>query len=146
MNLPFTKSLNRLEQCMLYHFPVTNDAADDNQLTQFSSAAWFGNEMKLKSRLLPFSFIHILCRYVFCFQFSNRLPSDSMSRPIGSFQIPFLRSFPLSVAWKMSLISLPRYAISVSVWCSDWFGFKWIKIIMIIFLGEKACIPNFIHR
>ena len=32
-------------------------------------------------------------------------------------------------AWKISLISLPRYAISVSVWCSNQFSFKIIIII-----------------
>ena len=31
---------------------------------------------------------------------------------------------PLSIAWKISLMSFQRYAISISVWYWDWFGFK----------------------
>ena len=38
--------------------------------------------------------------------------SDSMTRHIGLFQIHFLRSCPLLIDRKMSLISLARYMIS----------------------------------
>ena len=37
--------------------------------TKFSSTAGFDNEMKSKSRLLPFSLIHIWCLCAFCFRF-----------------------------------------------------------------------------
>ena len=62
-----------------------NHTADDNSANPFLSTAGFGNEMKFKLRLPPFSFIHIWCR---CgFWFSNLPPlgkclySDSMTRP-----------------------------------------------------------------
>jgi len=35
-----------------------------------------------------------------------------MTKHTGSFQIPFLGSCPLSIGWKISLISLARYVIS----------------------------------
>ena len=40
---------------------------------QFLSTAGFGNEMKLKSRLPPFSLIHIQCQRAFCFLFCSLL-------------------------------------------------------------------------
>ena len=40
---------------------------------------------------------------------------DSLTRPVGLFQIPFSESSPLSVASKISLVSLPKCVISVSV-------------------------------
>ena len=41
--------------------------------TQFLSTAGFGNEMKLKSRLPPFSLIRIWCQRVFCLRLRSRL-------------------------------------------------------------------------
>ena len=38
--------------------------------------------------------------------------ADSVTKHIGSFQIPCLGSCPLSIDWKISLISLARYVIS----------------------------------
>ena len=38
--------------------------------------------------------------------------TDSMTRHIGSFQIPFLALYPLLIDQKISLFSLARYAIS----------------------------------
>ena len=58
------------------------------------------------------------------------LHDDSMKRPTGFLQIPYLGSCLLSVTQKMSLISLPRYVISVSVWCGNQFGFKIIITIL----------------
>ena len=40
-------------------------------LTQFSSPTGLGNEMKIKSRLPPFSLICIQCQCTFCFWFLN---------------------------------------------------------------------------
>ena len=73
---------------------------------QFSSTAGLGNEMKLKSRLPPFSSVCIWCLIYI----------DSMTRHTGSFQILFLGSCPLLTDWKISLISLARYAISGQIW------------------------------
>ena len=47
-----------------------------------------------------------------------------MAWPIGSSQILFLGSCPLSVACQLSLIPVPRCVISVAVWCSHRLGFK----------------------
>ena len=69
VKLPFTKSLNRSEQRTQHHFPKMNSAADDKRLTQFSTAAGFGNDVNLKSRLL-FSLIYIQYQFAFCFQSS----------------------------------------------------------------------------
>ena len=60
---------------------------------------------------------------------------------IGSSQILFLESCRLSVACKLSLISVPRCVISVLVWCSHWFGFK------IVISFRKGVRPLFfLHR
>ena len=37
--------------------------------------------------------------------------ADSITRHTASFQIPFLESCPLSIGWKISLISLAMYVI-----------------------------------
>ena len=57
--------------------------------------------------------------------------SNSMTKPIWLFQFPFLGSCPLSIACKISMISLPRtrYVTSVSVQCSDQFRLKKVIII-----------------
>ena len=52
VNLPFTKSLTRLEQQRLHHFPMMNSTEDDNRPTLLLFVAELGNKMKLKSRLL----------------------------------------------------------------------------------------------
>ena len=58
VNLPFTKSLHRLEHHMRHHFPKMNCRRRCRQ-TQFSSIAEFSNEMKLESKLPPFSLTYI---------------------------------------------------------------------------------------
>ena len=47
-----------------HHFPEMSKKVDSDQLTQLSSAVGLfklRSEMELKSRLLPFSLIHIQC-------------------------------------------------------------------------------------
>ena len=85
-----------------------------------------GNKMKLKWRLLPFFLIHIPCRRPFCLQFHNL--TSSTIRSTGWFQIPFLGLFPPSNARKISLISLPRYTLFVSVRQGNQFGFNIISV------------------
>ena len=78
---------------------------------------------------------------------SMLLYAYSMTRPVGSFQIPFLGLRPLLIAWKVSLISLPRCIVSTSVWYEDWFFFRvqyhsGSKQSLLFF--RKACMPDFI--
>ena len=98
-----------------------------------------GNEMKLKLWLSPFSLI--------CIQFSDYIGfgifnlwvnhglliiviyADTVTVwlgiYIGSFQIPYLGSCPLSTDLKVSLISLARPVPDFwSVWYGDWFFFQ----------------------
>ena len=42
--------------------------------TQFSFTVGFGDEMKLKSRLPPFSLIWIRCPFAFCYRYRSLLP------------------------------------------------------------------------
>ena len=71
--LLFTKSLNRLEHCTWHHFPKMNYSRRCWK-TQLLSTLGFGNEMMLKSKLPPFSLIHIQCQRAFCFQLYSLLP------------------------------------------------------------------------
>ena len=68
VNLLFRKSLNRSEHRTQHHFSKMNNSRRCQQ-TQFSSTAGFGNEMKSKSRLPLFFFIHIRCEHAFCLHF-----------------------------------------------------------------------------
>ena len=73
VNLPFTKTLNRSELRTRRHFLKISCSRRCWQ-TQFSSStAGFGNEMKLKAKLSPFSLIHIRCQRAFCFRFFSLL-------------------------------------------------------------------------
>ena len=80
--------------------------ADNTSANQFSFTMGLGYETKLKSRLSLFSFIHIQCHHIFCFWFHN-LPTSSKC-------CQFLGSGPQLTDWKISLINLARFAISVS--------------------------------
>ena len=57
VNLPFTFSLNQSEHHMQHNFLEMNSTADSNQLIQVPSSTGLGNEMRMKSRLLPFSLV-----------------------------------------------------------------------------------------
>ena len=74
--LMFTKTLNRLEHHTWHYFSKTNSETVQHticRLTQFSSTRGLSNEMKMKSKLLPFSLIHIWCQRLFCFWFRSLL-------------------------------------------------------------------------
>ena len=76
VKLLFKKSFNnRSEHHMPHHFLKMNCSRWCWQ-TQFLSIVGLGkgNEMKLKSRLPPFSFICIWCQCSFCFWFYSLLP------------------------------------------------------------------------
>ena len=105
ITLPFTKSLNRLEHYTWHHFPKINSSRWCWH-TQFSSTAEFGNEMKLKLRLLPFSLICIQCQCVFCFQFHILLYLSKFWYTLavrlgilGSFQIPVTSKKMVRNSW-----------------------------------------------
>ena len=110
--LMFTKSLNRLEHHTWHYFSKTNNAAHIMWITQFSSTRGLSNEIKMKSKLLPFSLIPVWCWCTFCFWFLN-LPSlskcwyiyiymhaniNSMTRPFGVIHNPI--SGTVSVNWR----------------------------------------------
>ena len=132
VNLPFTKNLNRSEHHShtQHHFPKTNSSRRCQQ-TPFSSTVKFGNEIKLKSRMPPFSLICIQCERMFCFQFRIVfciwVNSDTrwQTRHIGLFQI----LCPLSIDRQWSLIRLARYKISDQTDYSSRYGFAriWFK-------------------
>ena len=70
-------SLNQLEDCT-WLFPKINSTADVWYISWHNSSLLqgLGNEMKLKSRLQPFSLICIQCQFMFCYQFGNPPPSN----------------------------------------------------------------------
>ena len=108
----FSISLNWSEQHAQHHFPNTqHSAADNNQITQFSSAVGLGNKMRLKSRLLPFSLVPIRRQHVFWFHFCNLPPYSKCCCMLtclqGHSKSHFLESCPLMTARKISLMSLP---------------------------------------
>ena len=93
--------------------------------TQFLSTAGFGNEMKLKSRLPPFSLIRIWCQRAFCLRLRSRLHLSKFwyTRTVrlgtlGCFRF-HVWDCPLSTDWKLSMISLAGNTISH--W-PDWYG------------------------
>ena len=78
------------------------------------------------------------------------LHADDMTRYTGSFHIPLLGSCPLSIAHKISLISLARYATSVSLLCKNQFftqithtGPVWFRIKIIIIVLWKRLHAKF---
>ena len=124
--------------------------------TQFSSTAGFSNEMKLKSRLQPFSLIRIRCRRMFCFWFRSLylwINSDNItrwqSRHTAWFQIPYLGSCPPSTDRKISLISSAKCLTSLiqepiffQVYAGSLkFGFK-----LIVFFFWKSMLILFTNR
>ena len=68
--MPFIKNLNRSEHRTRHHFPKMSRQC---RQTQFLFTAGFGNEMKLKSRLPPFSLNRIWCQRTFCLRLRSRL-------------------------------------------------------------------------
>ena len=111
-----------------------------NSLTVFSSVAGLGNEVKLKLRLPPFSLIHIQCQHVYffspvslcstfckcCYTLTIWLGALGCSNPIGNVNCQLLFC---QLLVNLSLISLPKHAISVSVCCSHQFRFLKINTI-----------------
>ena len=96
--------IHSMKQCLLRNWPRSDTATSCNLLCKRLQRAFTrGNQL------------HWTAQY-----------AESMTRPIELFQIPFLGSWPVLIAWKISLISLPRCVISVAVWCGDPFGFKWV--------------------
>ena len=159
--LPFTKSLKRLEHRTQHYFPRMNCSRWCQPTQLSSSTAGFSNEMKFKSRLPPFSLIHIRCQHAFCFWFHSLLPliqiliilyADKLGILGRSVQIPCLGSGPPSTNRKILLVSLAKYAIVCSGQSDteidllpDLQGFIWIRFQINHFcFSEKYA--NFIHR
>ena len=107
--------------------------------------------MKLKSRLPPFSLIHIRCRRMFRFRFCSLLPlskfwyCDSFtrwqSRHTVWFQIPYLGSCPPWIDRKISLISLAKCLASLirdPIFFQIYMGLLEFGFKLIIFFFRKS--------
>ena len=103
VNLLFTNTLHSSECHMRHHFPKMNCSRQCRQ-SQFSSTAEFSNEMKLKSRLPPFSLTHIrvstrvlflVCSIIFYLWVNSDNIILWQTRHTGSFLIPCLGLCPL---------------------------------------------------
>ena len=115
-NMLFTKSLNKLKHLTQHHFPKMNCCGWCRQ-TQFWSAAGFGNKMKLKSKLLPFSFIfgvNICFVFGFCslLLFEQILIHADRLCILGHSEFHVWNHVLCQLAWNCHWSSLARYAIS----------------------------------
>ena len=120
---------------MWHHCPNAKRATDNNWVTQFSCAIGLGNEMKIKSRLLPlfFSFVFgVNMHFVFSLTYFRLQVNASICFTVWlclsdhskfHFCDCVLCWFSRKYQWSCSL---PRCA--VSVWYRDWIGFKIIII------------------
>ena len=74
--------------------------------------------------------------------------ADSMTEHIGSFQILFLGSCPLSIDWNIPLISLARYAISGQSNMETKYSFRYgiVRIWFQINYCSSEKYTNFVHR
>ena len=133
-NLPFKKGLNKLNITCSIIFWRWTEQQTICWLTQFLSTVRLGKEMKIKSRLLPFSVICIQGQCTFCFVFLNSLP------PLSKCCYTPTRPRPFGVVWNplsgiVSFVDWPenvndqfgKVCTFWSVSYRDWFFFTiWV--------------------